>query len=258
MSTLYFYGQGSVSFAARGVDNTIYGFTRFGDCSALTLKLGQTYGSEAILPTGLMGIPNLYPTPPAIRSGDVPMLEMQTENASLSALASMLYGGITPTNAGTVASETITAAHDQAVPLANINLSSFTSLKNSDGTVTYTQGTDYTVDLVYGTVTVLSTGTIAAGASVKAAYVHSGHTSVAVGAVPISLVSMRFEGLNLAAPGGARPVLVEVYKMRLLPLDTLPIISDNMMSSKLVGRIFRDPTRAVNSAGGNLVRIRVV
>lgn len=63
----------------------------------------------------------------------------------------------------TVVDESFTSAFDVAVALANQNIqtSPVPVVTSSDGLTTYAEGTDYTIDYVAGTITVLSTGTMA-------------------------------------------------------------------------------------------------
>lgn len=61
---------------------------------------------------------------------------------------------------------------DGVIDLGHYGLSAVT-VKSSDGTTTYVLGTDYTLDAVEGTITRVSGGTIAAGATVKVAYTYA-------------------------------------------------------------------------------------
>ena len=58
--------------------------------------------------------------------------------------------------------ETFTSVHDTAVNLGQVGLTAGSvTVTSSDGSVTYAEGTDYTIDYDNGTLTALSTGTMA-------------------------------------------------------------------------------------------------
>ncbi len=67
-----------------------------------------------------------------------------------------------------VAAEAGTFVADQ-IPLAHVGVANEV-VKSSDGITTYVKGTDYTIDYPSGAITRLSTGSIAAAASIKTSY----------------------------------------------------------------------------------------
>jgi len=77
----------------------------------------------------------------------------------------------------TVASESATFGSNNRLKLDNPAIITL-SVKSADGTATYTQGTDYTLDAVRGVLTRVSTGTIPALAAVKATYTHADPSKV--------------------------------------------------------------------------------
>jgi len=77
----------------------------------------------------------------------------------------------------TVSGEAATFGVNDRLQLANPALQSLT-LKSADGSVSYTEGTDYTADKVRGRVTRMPGGTIPAGAHVKASYTHADPSKV--------------------------------------------------------------------------------
>ena len=74
-----------------------------------------------------------------------------------------------------ITDETFTSSYDVAVALAHQNLISGTVVvTTTDNVTTYTEGTDYTIDYTNGTITVLSTGTMADATNYYIDYHYSG------------------------------------------------------------------------------------
>jgi hypothetical protein len=72
----------------------------------------------------------------------------------------------------TVADEALTLSSDGTAVTANPDVITLT-LTSSDGTTTYAEGTDYTLDQATGTITRVTSGQIPSGADLKASYDHA-------------------------------------------------------------------------------------
>jgi len=92
-----------------------------------------------------------------------------------------IFGGTetqtTPYTASYEAIEEFTATYNTAVPLAHTQIEQG-SLTVTDGSTTYREGVDYTVDYEKGTITVLSSGSMADGAAYQVDYRTQGISSV--------------------------------------------------------------------------------
>ena len=71
------------------------------------------------------------------------------------------------------------------------------------------------------------------------------------------LFYLRFDGWNTAM-SPMQPVTVEAYKVKLLPADGLPIITDRFGAMQWNALVDYDELRAVTQADGNFFRIRQV
>lgn len=241
----YFVGQGIV-YAAKRVGSA-QGFFPLGNCPQLELTLGT-----AMLADALGGSED---QPLATPSGERPSLTMVLEDLNIDNLALMLYGNKT-VKTGASVTDTLVAFKGRSVPLSAINLTAWTHLKNNSGTVTYTQGSDYTVNLVAGTLFIPTTSTITEAQTIKATYTHGGYSTLATFTTAPPFYWLRFEGLNTAASDS--PVVVDVFKTRISPPDMMPLIGDTVTALTLKGSIFYDEDRAADSLSGAYFRVRML
>lgn len=242
----YFSGQGAISYSIRSALGAPQGFTYLGNCTDLTLNLGKNYARDASYGTETLA--------PFVRSSEVPNISLTLEELSAENLALVMYGSVTAITAGST-SESLLAYTGKASPLSNINLTAWAALTNSSNTVTYTLNTDYTVDLPAGVISIPATGSaITNGQTVNAYYTKGAHSKISMGTVKPPMVWLRFEGVNTANSNA--PVVVDLYKCRLYPLESLPLITDTFVGLRLSARLFKDPVHAVSLADGQYMRIR--
>ena len=242
----YFSGQGAISYSIRSSGGLPQGFTYLGNCTELTLNLGKNYARDTSYGSETLA--------PFVRSSEVPNFALTLEELSADNLALIMYGSVTTIAAGAT-SESLVVYTGKANPVGHIGLTAWTALTNSGNTVTYVQGTDYTIDLPAGVINIPATGSaITNGQTLNAYYTKGAHSKISLGTVKPPMLWMRFEGVNTA--NNNAPVVVDLYKCRLYPVENLPLIVDNFVGLKLSARLFKDPVHAVSLADGQYMRMR--
>jgi hypothetical protein len=184
---------------------------------------------------------------------------IQLEDFSKENLEWAFFGTATLIAGATVSAETLTAYVGKHIPLANINLTSFTSLTNAAGSTTYVAGTDYTVNLKSGLISIPKTGSaIADASSVKANYVCGNSEKVAAFTKTNKEYWLRFEGLNTAE--GDNPVIVDIYRTRFQPMKEWSLLESgqNLSSLELDGDALYDAKQPNTTTDGRFFRERMV
>lgn len=151
-------------------------------------------------------------------------------------LAFAFQGTISDVVSGTVTNETVgtgTLAVGQEWALANPKASAVV-LKDSTNK-TLVLGTDYSVNEVYGTITLLNVTGITA--PIKAAYSYAARTSVNLVEANVEGYRIRFEGLNTA--DGDRPVLITLFKADVDPAKVLDLIQDDFGKLEVEGGVLK-------------------
>jgi hypothetical protein len=244
MMGYYYSGQGKVQAAIRDVNNVPQGFYELGNCSVLQLIVGANMSRYAV--GGSQSVAK------AVRPSEVPSFVLTMDEYLPDNLASVIYGQTTAVVGTTITNEVIVGFPGKSMPLANISLSSFTSLTNAGGTITYVRDTDYTIDLPTGMITFGSVITNAQ--SLRASYVFKAHTKVGAGTTAPPYLWLRLNGVNTA--DNNNPVVVDVFKVRFYPVDALNLISDGLDVLSIRGRIFYDRAQADNLTDGRFFRVR--
>ncbi len=240
----YYLGQGKVYAALRGLAGPSKGYRLLGNCTKLTIALGRApMGKEnrGSAPVLLMREPGASPR------FALDMEDIQKENMAL-----LLHGANT-TIAGSTAATQIIARKGYMVPLPHINLTSFTSLKNVAGTITYDPSA-YTVNLASGSIEFAATSGITEGATVVAHYVHPGHVTTGAYTNRPEFMALRFEGVNTADDGN--PVVVDIFKVKFDPMDELALINDNYAVMSTQGSLYYDDAMFDSTPDGKYLRIR--
>ena len=163
--------------------------------------------------------------------------EYSAENLALAIL------GTEPTTetqaSGSAVNEAFTAAHDKWVDLAfrNINATNL-NVEDAGGGGSYVLGTDYEMNYTRGMIKVLSTGSIADGASMETDYDYSGETHTIIAAV----TSTDIEGslLFIGDPEEGVKYEVEIWKGKLRIAGELGFISDDWATMEFEFEVEKD------------------
>lgn len=247
MTIMYFVGQGKVYIGSRSDVGSPSGFTELGNCPSLVLMVGTSAIRDAV-----GGAEDL---PKAFTKGEIPSFTMTVEDLSSTNLSTFLYGKSTAV-AGTSLTETTLCLKGKTVPLRHIGLTAWSHLKNSAGSVTYTEGVDYIVNRSSGSIYYPTTSGITEGQSVNATYTYGSYKNVAAFVTAPSYHWLRFEGLNNAENDD--PVVVDIFKSKLKPTEQLTLIGDEVASLVINGRVFYDEFMADNEMTGGYFRVRML
>ena len=250
MANTYYSGQGSFYVGNRVASTNLNpddnvtliqapaGLTALGNVSALSIDIETTKFEHKESETGN-------------RAVDVSIIQekkgtftMTLENINGHNLALALWGSTSLSVATPVTVEEVKSAWDLRVPLGLPNLASV-ELVASDAvpTVTYVEGAanDYTVDLVNGTITALSTGTITDGQTLFVGYTPVAGTEI-IESFTVSSQErwMRFNGLNTIDDSN---VVVDVFKASFDPLTGYQLINEEIAAIELTGNVLLDDTQ---------------
>lgn len=246
MSNEYLMLQGQLYLAQRAGSLTPSQFRPMGNAPAITVGLGggalpQPYS----LPSGARPVTLLSNR----SSNEQPTITFDLENVTRENLALALYGTEYTTAGGTVPDEQFIVNKAMTSFLSCMNITAWTSLRNSAGTVTYVPGKDYEIDLRFGAITFPVGSAIADGSTVRATYDHGGSSGVHPYRTIPAPVWLRFAGVNQVTQ---EPVLADFYKVQFKPLDSLGLIDNDAKAISLTGVILRDYHNAGDPADNRL------
>jgi hypothetical protein len=171
-------------------------------------------------------------------------------------LAMALYGTALDVAGATATNELIaTAVTGGSYALKYQNVTTFTSLIDSAGTpVTLVAGTDFTVDLVYGRINILTTAkTTAAVFPLKATYTYGAVENIALFMTAPPERFLRLEGVNVSE--GNKATLTELYRVVFDPIKNLDMISDKFGEIELEGTLLIDTAKIGDPALGGFGRM---
>lgn len=229
MSDYSYLGSGKVYLANNSLTT---GLLEIGNCSKLEfatdeeIKELQDYQS----PGG--GVIN------EVRRTKGVNLAMTLHQMDPANLAMALYGTSTPTVAGTVTDEVITARKGALCRLAKPNPTSVVVTDNA-GTTTYVAGTDYEVRP--GGIFVFTGGAITAAESLKVDYSYGGFDVVQALLNAPGEYLLFFEGLNEARTG--KPVLIDAWRVKFGAAKALSLIGDDYAELSVEGKVLKDTTK---------------
>lgn len=195
------------------------------------------------------------------RAIDLRLVKQKSANITLTIeeftkenLALALYGTYISVPSGSITGEILS----NSIPivgdryfLAHQLISSLVLTDSSTTPVTLTQGTHYTVDTTYGSVTFLNTTGLTA--PIKAAYSYAATTDIGIFTKPLPERYVRFEGVNTAASNAG--VIVELYRVGFDPLKKFDFISNDLNKFELEGSLLMDPTKPYDATLGQFGRI---
>lgn len=138
---------------------------------------------------------------------------------------------------GSILDEVITAKLDKWVPLSKQNFASAGFVvTNSAGTTTYVLGTDYEVNYALGWVKALSTGAIAADASLKVDGTYNARTGTKISGATNAQLRAKFilHGVNFA---DQLPCIVTAHEAILSASSAFDFLSNDFAEIELTGKM---------------------
>ena len=224
----HYIGKGKVLASTVGAR----AYREFGNCSSLKFSFSEdkktvadstsTGGGNAASVTRIKDV-----------TIEMDLRELSSENLSLA-----IFGENSVYAAGNVASENIhVVGLDLLHPLAHIGAGTVVVTPAAGGTA-YVAGTDYVVS--GAGIKPLTGGAIVAGDDIKVAYSYPKQAVIQALVASGKEISLLFDGMNEAASGS--PVVVEAYRIKLSPTDSLDLIGDDFATLKLKGEVLKDTT----------------
>ncbi|MCB6184292.1 DUF4815 domain-containing protein [Leeia sp. TBRC 13508] len=224
----HYIGKGKVLASTVGAR----GFREFGNCSSLKFSFSED--KKTVADSTSTGGGNAASV---TRIKDV-TVEMDLRELSAENLALAIFGESSIYAAGNVASEVVLVVGlDCLHPLAHIGASTVVVTPSAGGAA-YVAGTDYVV--TGAGIKPLTGGAIASGDSLTVSYSYPKQAVIQALAASGKEISLLFDGMNEAASGS--PVVVEVYRIKLSPTDSIDFIGDDFATLKLKGEVLKDTT----------------
>jgi hypothetical protein len=183
-------------------------------------------------------------------------IKMRLEDFSKENLALASFGTASIITAGTATSEPIVAKLGYSVPLKNINLTEFTSLKIQNGIIQTIAATgNYSVNLNSGMITFEATPASSAlvnNATCLCTYTYGSHKKITGFTETRKHYYLRFNGLNTV--DSDQPVIIEVFKVTFNPMTELSLINTELSTMDIEGDMLYSNT----GIDGNYFRVRYI
>lgn len=234
MAARGFLGSGDL-YINRYVSNTLAGVEGPFECSRFELKPNVNLIEKTSKGKSTYG--------QVIETAAVPQpfdLTVDLGEVNKAALALALFGTLDALTqaSGTVQNEAIaitTTNRDMWLPLSKARVSSVV-VTNVAGTTTYSVGTDYLVNAEMGWIKVLSTGTIAASASIHVDFSHAAISGSTLRGATQSQIRAQFvlDGKNFADDA---PHKVVVYEALIAADSAFDFLADDFATVSLPGRM---------------------
>lgn len=226
VSTEYFSGQGIV-YLAELTSEVPQGFVDVGNCPDLKVSLEVSTFEKKESRTGSR-LTALRQT-----TDKKATIAFVLDSFSKENLRTALFGALTTVATGAVTDSPITARLGKVVPLPDIKVSSVVVKDAATGLITYELDKNYTVNLETGSLYIMTAAeqTAASAASpiaesdaLEVSYSRADQVNIESFGEAEKEYALRFEGLNTA--DNNEPVVVTAHRVRLSPLKTLALISD--------------------------------
>jgi len=225
----YYIGQGEVFAGVRSCVGVVTnGFWYLGNCSELMLECNIDYITHSEATTGQRNKDLELQ-----RTREV-MAQITMESWDLDNLALLTLGIASEIVGTTVTNETVRCPNIKGswVPLANINLTSFTSLGS------LMENTDYTVDLKAGMIYFTPTGGATINTNYAASYTFDDSEKIiAFNELLQNEYFLRFTGLNTI---NNTPVVIDVFRVKFRATEELQLITQEITPMQVQASVLFD------------------
>lgn len=235
----YFIGRGDVYASTRSVTGTPDGFTFLGNCPELVIYPNRAFNRYAtgVGAGGALGS--------LAQSGDLPSFSLQLDEVLKENLGMFLHG-LHTTVSGSSATVSITPVVGKFIPLPHINLTSITITG-------YTVGVHYTPHLPTGGITILPA---CPPGDISVDYAWGTYNKVGMHTTAQPYYWLRLNGINVG--DDSRPVVVDMFKVKLGVPDKLALIGDDFASMTFNGTMYYDDLQPDLEDSGRILQIRSV
>jgi len=226
VATEYYSGQGIV-YLAELLNGVPQGFVDVGNCPDLktSLEVSTFEKKESRTGSRLLALRQTTEKKATIA---FTLDSFHKEN-----LQKALFGSLTSVATGSVTDTPVTARLGKVVPLPDIKVSSVVVKDAATGLITYELDKNYTVNLETGSLYIMTAAeqtaagaasSIAEAEGLEVSYTRADQVNIEAFGAAEKEYALRFEGLNTADAN--EPVLLTAHRVRLSPLKTLALISD--------------------------------
>jgi len=229
----YFIGQGEVYAGVRSCAGVVTNGLRYlGNCPELRIMHNIDYITHNESTTGQRNKDLELP-----RTKEV-MAQITMESWDLDNLALLLFGTANKITGATVTNETVRCpgAKGSWVPLANINLTSFTSLGS------LIKDTDYTVDLKAGMIYFTPTGAATINTDYAASYTFGNSEKIIALNQNPQEYWLRFAGLNTAENN--TPVVIDAFRVKFRATEELQLITQEVTPMQVQAAVLFDSAQS--------------
>lgn len=239
-TTERFIGQGKVFVAPRASNGAINGgWTELGDTERLEINVSQDFVDDYESCSGNRSIALHVPIQTDWEFA-VDAKSFTKEN-----LARAFYGTASAVTSGTATNESVTGyALNQIIPLKHPGVSAVNLTK---GVTPLVEGTDYTLDAVNGTFTLISATNLGGAAPwvIEADYTYAAYEKVESNTQTIAEYAFRFEGINLATK---KAVIAKINRVSLNLAETLSLIGTEVNKFTMSGMVLPDSSAGVGES----------
>lgn len=241
----YVSGQGNV-YIAPLVSGAPQGFSSLGNCRSLVFSPGSRYLREATDISSGGVVPLVY-------TGDEPAtFTMVLDNISKENLALVLSGASqsVPINNTT---EILTAYSLKSIVLKNLGLEGDPLVRNAALSITYTLGTDYTVDRSHGIITIPAGSSITDGQSLNIWYIYKAQTQVGSFTSAPKYYRVHYAGINTVY---GKTMSADFFKCKLDIDGSIDLLGENMTELTIKGTAMVDQTQPSDIYTGKICSFR--
>ena len=253
----YFSGQGVVLLAEKhATTGNPLGFTHVGNVSALSLAISVSKFEHRESTTGARGVDL------ALNNETNVEVNATFESIVQPNLALTVFGTSTDVSASSVASGSYTAKLGKVLDLGYLKVSNVV-VKDSGDTITYVLGDNYNLNADAGSLyiytaaeqtTASAANSIAEDDGLLISFDYAAQKVLDALTTAAPERWLRFEGLNTAKSN--EPVIVNVFRFGLSPLEELALINEEISQMGVTGNALSDETRSSGSKYFNILSIQ--
>jgi hypothetical protein len=238
-TTNYFIGKGVLRIAARDASGNPGALRDVGEV-LISCEVSKDYKENEYTGNAINETDAEVAVKQSLK-GTITLKEPTAQNLEL-----ILHGKKTVNAGGAVTAQAfpagIVAGETYRLPGFTGKASALSIVDSAVGPATLAAGTDYTVDLTYGTVTFL----VVTGKTqpFKASFTNAASTRSSILAKAVAAQFLRFEGINIGNNDGAHTFIDEFYNCNLKPAKKFDPKGEDYATYEIDFTALADPTRA--------------
>ncbi len=240
VTTNYLMCRGALKIANRAADGTPGALTDVGENIIFALEISKEYKENFSTRYSIAEKDAHVPVKQSLK------LMLTLKEATVANLELILHGKKTAYAGGSVSAQNfpagIVAGETYELPGMTGTPSAVIITDSAGSPVTLGAGTDYTVDLNFGTVTFL----IVTGKTqpFRAVYTQAASTRASILAQEVPNKYLRFEGINIGNNDGNKNVIAKIYNGKLMPAKKVDLKGEDYAMFEIEVECLIDPNKA--------------